>query len=79
MLLNKPHPELMPFLSVCSYCMKVFLKIVPDDWICEICDPGKDTTSLKYVEDNKHRCVHTALPFTSLNNRMQQILGRVLD
>ncbi|KAK4252512.1 hypothetical protein QN277_014504 [Acacia crassicarpa] len=34
------------------YCMKVFLKIVPDDWICEICDPGKDTTSLKYVEDN---------------------------
>lgn len=42
----------MPYLSAFSYCMRVFIKEVPDDWVCEICNPVNiDSTSFDYVED----------------------------
>ncbi|XP_054807546.1 uncharacterized protein LOC129309837 isoform X2 [Prosopis cineraria] len=50
-------PEVIATCSKCKvarahvYCMEVFLKIVPDDWICETCHSGNDATLLKYAEN----------------------------
>ncbi|XP_028763523.1 uncharacterized protein LOC114753430 [Neltuma alba] len=85
------YPEVIAACTKCKvarahvYCMKVFLKMVPDDWICETCDSGNDTVSLKYAENKnfsrdpgfdtsdiaEHENMHSTSPCKMHNSGLQ--------